>query len=600
MHKTLIALLFLILSNNLLYSQTVTEKEIFTLAYNGSADPYSFIYDDKTGQYSYLYYIEGEKNCFLICNDFVSEKYEYINIFETRTDSKGNRYTVAGNYALNYGTDNNFLLLNGKEVLNFEYIESYSSFINKDDEYVFVYKKLGDFYIGRYSPDKGLSSSVGYELVRTVYKDTINYNKEEGDAERSPVDYFYKDDNGERCFIAVKDGKVNLVFETKEIKTNYTDINDASLTVNRNNELSYIAKKKGRFYESTGNELVVSGNKEYKTFPAVYPPVRFKSNNEPVYYASDSLGENNYDFYVVTGNERQKIRERNSDSKKKIRFGLGISDLRINDNGDITYLGLDELMIPAVKKYQDEEVYDEYLTKTYFVNNGNATELGYNLGLIKFTKDGNLLYSGIENAKKKKYMLIESNGISKIILSDKNKFDQIVDYGYTPFGEIYYAGQNYEVPEKNKKSESSLYIGNRLIGKYDYFLWQSTGSNSSVIKFDSKNNFAFVTESPLDSMSYYDRIYLNGEPLPFPETVTNGDKRFSMISGLMFSGNGKLFYIGDIKTEPYKTSKEVFIDNRSTGNVYESAGEISYDPSDDKLTFYASREKKLFLVTVKF
>ena len=177
MHKTLIALLFLILSNNLLYSQTVTEKEIFTLAYNGSADPYSFIYDDKTGQYSYLYYIEGEKNCFLICNDFVSEKYEYINIFETRTDSKGNRYTVAGNYALNYGTDNNFLLLNGKEVLNFEYIESYSSFINKDDEYVFVYKKLGDFYIGRYSPDKGLSSSGGYELVRTVYKDTINYNK---------------------------------------------------------------------------------------------------------------------------------------------------------------------------------------------------------------------------------------------------------------------------------------------------------------------------------------------------------------------------------------------------------------------------------------
>ena len=101
-------------------------------------------------------------------------------------------------------------------------------------------------------------------------------------------------------------------------------------------------------------------------------------------------------------------------------------------------------------------------------------------------------------------------------------------------------------------------------------------------------------------MSYYDRIYLNGEPLPFPETVTNGDKRFSMVSGLMFSGNGKLFYIGDIKTEPYKTSKEVFIDNRSTGNVYESAGEISYDPSDDKLTFYASREKKLFLVTVKF
>lgn len=600
MHKTLIALLFLILSNNFLNSQTVTEKEIFTLAYNGNADPYSFIYDDKTGQYSYVYYIEGEKYCFLICNDFVSEKYEYIDVFETRTDSKGNRYTVAGNYALDYGNDNIFLLLNGKEALNFEYIESYSSFINKDDEYVFVYKKLGDFYIGRYSPDKGLSSSEAYELVRTVYKDTINYNKEEGDAERSPVDNFYKDKNGERCFIAVKDGKASLVFETKEIKTNYTDINDASLTENRYNELSYIAKKKGRFYESTGNELVVSGNKEYKTFPAVYPPVRFKSNNEPVYYASDSLGENNYDYYVVTGNERQKVQERNSSSEKKNRFGLGISDLKIKDNGDITYLGMDELKIPAAKKYPGEEVYDEYLTKTYSVINGNAAELGYNLGLIKYDSDGNMLYSGIENAKNKKYMLIECNGISKIILSDKNRFDMISDYGYTPAREIYYVGQNYEVPEKNKKSESSLYIGNRLIGKYEYFLWQTAGSNSSMITFDSKNNYAFVTESALDSMNYYDKIYLNGEPLPFPETVANGDKRFSMVSGLMFSANGKMFYIGDIKTGPEKTSKEVFIDNRSTGNVYESTGNISYDPSEDKLTFYASREKKLFLVTVKF
>lgn len=82
--------------------------------------------------------------------------------------------------------------------------------------------------------------------------------------------------------------------------------------------------------------------------------------------------------------------------------------------------------------------------------------------MIKFTKDGNLLYSGIENAKKKKYMLIESNGISKIILSDKNKFDQIVDYGYTPFGEIYYAGQNYEVPKRIRNPNQVFTSGTDL------------------------------------------------------------------------------------------------------------------------------------------
>lgn len=600
MHKLLIALLFLLFSKGLLISQTVTEKEIFTLTYNGSADPYSFVYDDKTGLYSYLYYIEGEKNCFLIGNDFVSDKYEYIDVFESRTDSKGNRYTVAGNYSADYGTDNNFLLLNGKEILNFEYIEGYSSFINKDDEYVFVYKKLGSYYIGRYSPDKGLSSSGGYELIRTAYKDTVNYYKEEGENSRYTVDNFYRDDNGERCFIAVRDGKANLIFETREIKTDYSDINDVSLTKNRNNELTYIAKRKGRFYESTGYELVVSGNKEYKTFPSVYPPVRFNRNNEPVYYGSDSLGENNYSYYAVTGNEKLKVRWKNSLSKKKIRFGLGISDISIRDNGDITYLGLDELKIPAAKKTPTEEAYDEYLTKTYFVKNGIAEDLGYNIGIIKYTGNGNMLYSGIADIKKKHYLLLESNGVSKIILSDKNRFDQINDYGYTPSGEIYYVGQNFEVPEKNKKSETSFYIGNRLIGKYEYFLWQTVGMNSSMVTFDSKNNFAFVAENTIDSVSYFDKIYLNGELLPFPETVTNGEKRFTFVSGLFFSRSGKLFYIGDIKTTREKTSKEMFIDNISTGNAYESTGEINYDPSEDKLTFCAARDKKIFFVTVRF
>lgn len=260
MHRLLFTLIFYFSVYTIAAAQSITEKELFTLGYEGDIDLYSFNYDESSGGFVYMYYIDEEKKYFLIYKNGVSEKYDYISVTDTKYDSKGNAYTVAGNYTSDYGTDNNFLILNGNTVLNYSYIESYSAFINNNGEYVFVFKEGEDYKIGKYSAESGLKQSGSYQFLRTVYNDSINFYKE-GDEESYRKDNFYRNINGERCFIGIKSGKASIISESEEINTEYSDINDASLTLNKNNELSFIAKKGGRFYENSGNEFVVSGNR---------------------------------------------------------------------------------------------------------------------------------------------------------------------------------------------------------------------------------------------------------------------------------------------------------------------------------------------------
>jgi len=600
MRKTLFCIFYLFIITVSSFSQTVKEKEVFKLKYKGIPDVYSFYTDGDKGKSAYLYFLEDEKKYFMIFQNSISDKYDYISAYDQKYDSKGNSYIIAGNYNSDFGIDNNFLLVNGKEVLNSNYIESYSSFVNKKDEFVFIYKEKDLFKIGKYSPGKGLQKSENYNIIRTVF-DYDDILQREGDADGYTKDEFYTDENGERCFIAVKNGIANLIYETREVKTNYSDIIEASITKNKNGELSFIAKKKGTFYETKGNEVVVSGSKEYDVFETINPPLLFNSKNEPVYSCSDSVDENKSIYYLVIGSDKQKIKFNNSDTTDKINFSSWISDLKIDENDKITFFGMDEVIIPADRTNLSpgQEVYDEYYSKSYFVKNNFGTELGYNVGQIKYSKNGEMLYSGIADLYKKEYLIIESNGISNIILNDEI-FDQINDYGYTPNDEIYFVSVNYEDQAKNKKYESKLFIGNKLTGTYDYMLHQSKGDENAVLKFDSKNNYAFVVENIADTTNYNDRVYVNNKILPLPENIINGGKKFSLITGLMYSNNDKLFYTGQIKISENEFYYEIFIDNKTAGKTYDVIGNLKYDDSKNELTFYASKKNKIYLVTVKF
>ena len=110
---------------------------------------------------------------FIISNKNLSDKYEYIAPEEIIFDSKGNYYAVASDYRADYGINNYFLIVNGKVIKSYDYIEAYSAYINKKNEYVFIFKEK--------------------DIYRTVAK---NENKPEKITEtivNNKVERFYQD-----------------------------------------------------------------------------------------------------------------------------------------------------------------------------------------------------------------------------------------------------------------------------------------------------------------------------------------------------------------------------------------------------------------------
>lgn len=273
MNKIFLLFLLVIFSNNT-FSQTIDEKEIFSLDYKGNTELYNFIMDEASGNFCYAYLIPDEKKTFLISPKGQSEKYDFIMTFDTKFDSKGNYFTNAGNYESDYGIDNYFLIINGKTIKGLEYIESSSSFIDKKDEYVFIFKIKEDYFIGYAKADGSFRQSEKYDIVKPVYK-YFQGRGMEGDNEQIGDEYFYRNADGERGFIVVKNGKAGLLFGEDIKMTDYSDIHESSLTLDNNNELTFIAKNGGKFYENAGDEFVVSGDIKFNSFDYVTPPVLF-------------------------------------------------------------------------------------------------------------------------------------------------------------------------------------------------------------------------------------------------------------------------------------------------------------------------------------
>ncbi len=602
MKKPFLLILIFLLSPLIIFSQTISEKELFNLKFKGNADTYNFIYDKASGNYCYLYRIEDQNKTFIISKNAESEKFDEIWGDEICFDSKGNYYAITANYKADYGLDNNFLIVNGKNVLNFPVIDSYDSYINKKGEFVFVFKQLDQYKIGYYSIGNALRQSEPFEAVKPVFKYKELPANTEGDEGVYREDDFYHNEKGERGFIAVSNGKAKIIFESEEIPTDYSDINEMSVIKNKNNELSFIAKTNGKFYESAGEEFVVSGKNSYDKFQLVSYPLMFNAGNDPVYIAGDSISEFAFNYYLVVGNEVQTAYTDGLKTKKAPDFGYGISVMNISDDGGVTYEGLVQIVVPAQNENPDGESYDSYYSEAYFVKDGIASELGYNPGPIKFNEKGDMLYSAIADLNKKEYLLMMNYGESKIIIN-KDRYDGIIEYGFTPGNEIYYVGQNYENYETGEKSQSDIYIGDKRIGKVEYVIYQYSGDSSYVFVFGPGDNYAIAAQEQIDPNTFSSYVITASGRLPFPGNNVAGSKMFSYISNLMYLKNDKLFYIGDMTqydTVTNEVKKEIFVNNESLGKIYNTISDFWYDEALDQMTFIGSRGKKIYFVTVKF
>lgn len=592
--------LILFIQQNFSFAQSITEKEIFTLKFKGNADAYNFRYDNASGKYCYVYSIPDQGKSFIISEKSLSDKYDYIAPEEIIFDRSGNYYSVTSDYKAEYGINNYFLIVNGKVIKSYEYIEAYSSYINKKNEYVFIFKEKDIYKLGYYSPSSGFRQSAGYEFIKAAMNYNAGSDKMEGDAISYKNEDFYHNENNERAFIASAKGKAKIIFETSEIKTDYSDIQESSLTKNRNNELSFIAKKGARFYEIKGNEFVVSGKKEYNKFDMAAAPILFNMDNEPVFIAGDSLVDYKYEYYLVVGNERQKVYLDESRTEPAPVFSYIISDLKINKDGSITYIAAEEVVTKGKKNNPDDEDYDQYYMKSFFVKDGIASELGYNLNQIKYNENGDMLYSGIADIDKKEYLLMLNYGKSRIIINSK-KYDDVYDFGFAPTGQIYYTGQTYNDPESGKEYEASVFLGDSLLGRYYNVIYQGSDKDASVLKFDSKNNYSFVAENKIDSVTTDEFIVTNSVRIPSPEKVSD-TKYINYISNMMYTKNDQLFFTGDMIIDPvtYEVTKEIFVNNKTLGKIYNTIYPLVYDEFNNEIKFTASRKNKIYFVIVKF
>jgi hypothetical protein len=598
MNKMIFLLLFLF--PVFLFSQTAEEKLLYTLTtYPGNADSYSLAYDKNTGVYAYVYYIEKDNKSFIISSakgGSISEKYDAVSSMDIKFDSQGNYYTITTNYRDDYGIDNNFLISNGKVIKAFDMIEGYSSFVNDVDEFVSIFQEFDQYKIGYYSPVTGFRQSEGYELIKPVYRSLTTAEENTYGEEM-----FFKNADGKRGFIGLKNGRAYLIFGDNVTPTEYSDIMEYSFTTDNFGNIVYIAKTGGRFYTANGNEFVVAGSQEFPKFDIVNAPVMFTPDNQPVYVTMDSVNQDLYISHLVAGNAVQDVYLNSAKTERAPDLTGGIYEVKIDENGNITYMAGHMLDLMTEENYN-------YNVKNYFVRNGIAEDLGINVGLVRYWKNGEMIYGAKESKYDELFQVFLLNGNDRRKINTVS-YDAYSDYGFTPDGGIYYIAENFNYDdEKNYKSSNYfVYLDGRLIAQPPGISFQgfnySEFTPASAIQFDTRGNYTYVTEELLDTVNYVyaSHVWTNGTKLPFRSNISSTAKAYNYISNLSYLDNSRLFFIGNITYpgDAYITESEILIDNVPAGKTYNSIMDLYYDQVLKIITFRGSRGKEIYDVTLR-
>jgi hypothetical protein len=577
-------------------SQTLTEYEIYSDNTIEDIKVYNFIYDKNTGNYCYLYYNAMTNKYVINSKDGESGEFDYISVYDIRFDSKGSYYALVSNYneddSLEY-----FLIANGETVSKFQKAESYSSFVDKNDDFKFVYSEGDSVRICTYSINNELTTSEKYFAAKPIYR----YKEEsEYDIALGQEDLF-EDTNGNYGFV-VSDGVTSsILFGDNVIKTPYTDINSNSLVYDKQGILCYIAKMEGKFYENKGREFIVQGDKKHKEFDYVYLPVLFDKNNNPVYNTVDSTQAGHISKLVI-GDDYQKIYSDASKTKLGADYDGGIYLLNIDSDDNITYYGA------IMLKPDSEDLASEHsiMYNVVYVVNGVEKKFYLNSGLWKFNKNERGLITFVtDELGNKTRLLLTKNNKQKIV--SKMDYNEIPDYGFiNSTNKIYYVGVIFGDWTKKIKDQYFIYIDNKRIGKYEAIIFQEQTGDFSIIKFSSKGNYAFVIqESETDigdeNFEYYTYVVTDaGRQAPIINFETK-KKSFDFIENLFYTRNNKLFCTAGIYNyEKSSDQYQIMVDNKPLDEIYNSIDKLQYDEEKNVVSFMGSRAGSIYEVKVFF
>ncbi len=579
----------LILLSNISYSQVIEETLISEFDVQQNADVFDFSIDKATGKYCYVIWNSDHTAAKIQYGKSVSEEFNSIISDKIRFFSDGS-YAAFGNFYEDTSRKaTGTLIVNGKSVFSSEYIDWYSSYINKNDELILISKEGDKYYLIRYSIDKGIKRSEPYDELRAAFTMKPS-TSEEGDEYISDDEYLV-DGNGKRLYVGVANNKAYLIQGDKRDETPYTDIDFSSIVYDRNGEMCYIAKSNGELYTSPKGFFVVKAGKKFRTFDYIYPPLYFDASNSIYYIASDSIAEYVYDSYLVK-NEK-KITSQSSARDKNVTSS--IQELRIDPDGSISYVAWQE-----TKQVSADNV-ESYNTSHSFVEDGKESFLGYNLRPIVRCSNEEMLFVAQSKLGVMKFDLFKFDG-SNVRKVNKEGYDEIYGYGFTPDDKIYYLGMREDKTADTYTSSVDLYIDNVKIGNYGYLIYQLAGDSAQALVYSGKGDYAFVTDEKLSDNMYYSSIHVNGIKLPQPKMSQPGSEHISNVYNLFYTSNGKMFFTATTKSgESYSDNiLEAFVDNSSLGKTYNSIGKITYDKDLNSASFLASRGKGIYEVKVKF
>lgn len=577
-------------------SQVVQEREI----YSANADfamIYNFLYDEGTGSYCY---IETDPVTFkyrIKSRYGESKGYDYLSNYYIKFDAMGNYYCIASNYYPEGTFDSSlyYLIINGEEIAQFEYAEAFDAYVNPNQEYEFTIREGEKFKIAKVSSTKQLSYSQEFDEIRVAWR-YIPAEEYSGDFEP-----YVRDANGYRYYITRNNQRAYFVHGNNIVQTPYSDIDNTSIVFDNNGAMTFIAKTNGRFWEDDGNEIVVQGDKTYRTFLKVFSPVLFTSANEPVYIVSDMKIDG--DIYVsnlAVGNDIRPAFTDASRTKKVEDFTAGIYDLKILNSGEIAYIG-------SVRTNWDEWDFETVYSKSTFVVNDIASPFYFEPGMKATNIFGDELFTSNPTSVYGTSVLnLISRGESRVV-SDP-KFNFIVDYGFTPNGDVFYVGMvqgNYDLGIKDKYT---IVVNSREFGTYPALIYSEVEDGRfSYLSFDKQNNFAYATYELIDSSENYEDWYsisfLKTNSGTVTPTIINypGRAFFNSIERFMYLDDGKLFYIGNSfdDSNPYLIYSQLNVGLNPLDKVYNAITDFKYDRLMNRMTFRASRDNKIYDVVVQ-
>ncbi len=624
MKKIIYVILNSILFFNISKAQSITETEIFKNTSGVAIDPYGVQYD-KNGNWAFLQTDNSDPNIYrsrIISNKFTSDWYENLSDVG-KYDGNGNLFSFANKMKTDgsYEIESFTMISNGVAGSQFEYVDPYNSFVNSSGEYEFIYKRNGNFYIGRQINGK-LSETGPYDNIKYVYKSVYNGigsgDRGEGDGVREekimiekpsgqgnnnlssindggPNDQFFRDANGNVGYILQKNGSTAIQFGDNRMETIFADINEASFQYDNNKDMVYIGKDRTD-YSYNGFQTLVTKNNKYMVHGIINTPVIFMSDNSPVFSATDSLNETTYLSKLYKGDKEVPVYRDASRTKKVNGFTSGISDITIS-NGKIYFTGTNTIIGRKSKSFPD----GEFTSKGSLVVDGVMGPELENLSMIKRSSTGKYLYSYMPDHNKSQYSLFTGMNSPEIVI-DKG-YSYFTDYDFIPGTNNFYAvaskDGNYD---KGLPGKSYVYINNKMVGEYEAL---SSGTNFdpnsySVIRFAPNGDYAFGGAKSFGDTWIYN-VYTKNGMVKVDKSSAAGLGDFNSVDYLYFTPSNKLFYIGGVNTSEalnFAMKSYVVYDGKVLDKYYDNIQDLNYNQSDNTINFKGVRDNAVYNVKV--